>query len=168
MPTAWYLRKRLVTDMKKITLKKNLGSGTAAVVIGVFLRMILPYSIKSKVNTVTAAVGPAYLPKLVIYGMILCGIGLIAVSLVLKKDEAVEIELGAEGHVLIYFALLLAYMTAMKYMGFLIASLVFSAVSMRLMEDRSWKHYLYIELLVVIIFVSFKYGLRVSLPTIFL
>ena len=56
--------------MKKITLKKNLCSGILAVLIGVFLRVILPYSIKSKVNTVTSAVGPAYLPKLVIYGMI--------------------------------------------------------------------------------------------------
>ena len=80
--------------MKKITLKKNLCSGILAVLIGVFLRVILPYSIKSKVNTVTSAVGPAYLPKLVIYGMILCGICLLLTSLVLKKDETLEVEIG--------------------------------------------------------------------------
>lgn len=154
--------------MKTITLKKNLASGTTAIVIGVFLRLILTYSIKSKVNTVTSAVGPAYLPKLVIYGMILCGIGLLITSLVLKKDEEMEIEFGSEGHVLVYFALLLAYMIAMKYVGFLIASLVFSAISMWLMECRKWTYYLYIELLVVVIFVAFKYGLRVPLPTLFL
>ena len=154
--------------MKNMTLKKNLVSGTAAVITGILLRIMLPYGIKSKVNTLTAAVGPAYLTKLVIYGMILCGIGLIATSLIFKKDESIEIELGDEGRVMIYFALLLAYMISMKYAGFLIASLVFSAVSMRLMEDRNWKHYLYIELLVVVIFVSFKYGLRVTLPTVFL
>ncbi len=152
----------------QITLKKNLSSGIAAVVIGTFLRVILPYSIKSKVNTVTAAVGPDYLPKLVIYGMILCGIGLVLTSLILKKDETIEIELGSEGRVLVYFALLLAYMFAMQFAGFLLASLIFSAVSMWLMEDRKWTHYLWVELLVLVIFVSFKYGLRVSLPTLFL
>lgn len=154
--------------MKKITLKKNLCSGILAVSIGVFLRVILPYSIKSKVNTVTSAVGPAYLPKLVIYGMILCGICLLLTSLALKKDETLEVEIGREGHAVLYFALLLSYMFAMKYVGFLIASVIFSAVSMWLMEDRDWRHYLSVELLVIVIFVSFKYGLRVTLPTIIL
>lgn len=154
--------------MKKIILKKNLCSGILAAVIGMFLRVILPYGIKSKVHNVTSAVGPDYLPKLVIYGMILCGICLIATSLIKKKDETAEIELGREGHALIYFSMLLIYMFSMKYAGFLIASLVFSAVSMWLMEDREWKHYLAVEILVAVIFVSFKYGLRVTLPTIFL
>ncbi|MBT9775070.1 hypothetical protein GPL15_00915 [Clostridium sp. MCC353] len=154
--------------MKKIVLKKNLSSGVIAAFMGILFRVMLPYSIKAKVHTVTSAVGPDYLPKLVIYGMILFGAGLIFLSLVLKKDETIEIDPGREGHVLIYFALLLAYMTAMKYAGFLLASMAFSAVSMWLMEDRNWRHYLSIELLVVVIFASFKYGLQVPLPTVFL
>ncbi|PNV62973.1 hypothetical protein C0033_05415 [Clostridium sp. chh4-2] len=154
--------------MKRIVLKKNLASGIAAIAIGVLFRIILPYSIKAKVHTVTSAVGPDYLPKLAIYGMMLCGAGLVFLSLALKKDETIEIELGREVHVLIYFALLLAYMITMKYAGFLLASLVFSAISMWLMEDKNWRHYLYTELLVIVIFVAFKYGLRVPLPTIFL
>ncbi|MBS6642505.1 MAG: tripartite tricarboxylate transporter TctB family protein [Clostridiaceae bacterium] len=154
--------------MKKLVLKKNLSSGIIAACMGILFRVMLPYSIKAKVHTVTSAVGPDYLPKLVIYGMILFGAGLVFLSLVLKKDEMIEIDLGREGHVLIYFALLLAYMTAMKYVGFLMASMAFSAVSMWLMEDRNWRHYLYIELLVVVIFASFKYGLQVPLPTVFL
>lgn len=154
--------------MKKITLKKNLSSGVIAILTGVLLRVMLPYSIKSKVHTVTAAVGPDYLPKLVIYAMLLCGAGLVFLSLILKKEEIIEIELKEEGHVLRYFILLLAYMFTMKYAGFLIASLLFSAISLWLMEDRNKLHYLYIELLVVVIFAAFKYGLRVPLPTIFL
>lgn len=154
--------------MKKITLKKNLSSGVIAILTGVLLRVMLPYSIKSKVHTVTAAVGPDYLPKLVIYVMLLCGAGLVFLSLILKKEETIEIELKEESHVLRYFILLLAYMVTMKYAGFLIASLLFSAISLWLMEDRNKLHYLYIELLVVVIFAAFKYGLRVPLPTIFL
>lgn len=154
--------------MKRVVLKKNLSSGIIAVFMGTLFRVMLPYSMKAKVHTVTSAVGPDYLPKLVIYGMLLCGAGLIFLSLVLKKDETIEIGLGREWHVMIYFVLLLAYMTAMKYAGFLLASMVFSAVSMWLMEDRKWRHYLYIELLVIVIFAAFKYGLRVPLPTIFL
>lgn len=154
--------------MKIIRFRKNLCSGIVAVLIGLLFLFILPYSIKSKVTTVTAAVGPSYLPKLVIYGMILCGCLLIARSLILKKDEVTELDLGAEGPVLVYYGLLLGYITAMRYVGFLASSLVFSAISLWMMESRNWKHYLYTALLVVVIFTTFKYGLRVPLPTVFL
>lgn len=153
--------------MKTFILKKNLSSGITALITGLFLRLLLPYTIKSKVHTVTAAVGPDYLPKLVIYGMILCGAGLIFTSLIFKKDETFTVTLRDESHVLRYFLLLFAYMAALHYGGFLISSLVFSAISMWLMECRNWKHYLCIELLVLVIFAGFKYGLHVPLPAIF-
>lgn len=154
--------------MKKIVIKKNLWSGIIAFGLGTVLLIMLPYFIKAKVNTVTSAVGPDYLPSLVLYCMIICGIGLIIKSLVFKREETIEVTFKLEGRVWLYMTALVVYVIAISYLGFLISSLIFSVISLRLMECKNRKYYLFIGVLVIFIFVSFKYGLHVSLPTIVL
>lgn len=150
-----------------IKLKKNLCSGIAALVFGAGVMISLPYTIKSKITLETSAVGPDYLPKLVLSVMILCGIGLIFNSLVLKKDEEVEIDVKKEQKVLLYMMLFIIYGGVMKYIGFIAASLMFSAVSLRIMECRKVQYYVWAAVTVLFIFVSFKYGLKVPLPALF-
>lgn len=134
----------------------------------VFPRMILPCSIKSEVNTVASVVGPAHLLRLVICGMVLRGVCLLLTGPVLKEDEVLEVEIGRESHAVLYFVLFPFYMLAMKYVGLLIAFVIFSAISIWMMEDRGWRHYLPVELLVIVIFVSSRYGLHITLSTMIL
>ncbi len=154
--------------MKKIALKKNLTSGIIAVIFGVVLWVMLPYCIKSGVNSVTSAVGPEYIPKIILAVTTACGIGLIFTSIVLKKDETVDIELKSETRALIYMVLLIVYVLLLPHIGYLISSMAFAGVSLLVMQCRKASYYIFAEILVVLIFIGFKYGLSVSLPTIWL
>lgn len=152
----------------KIKLKKNLCSGVFAVLLGGGVLLSLPYTIKMKVAAITSAVGPDYLPKLVLGIMILCGIGLIFTSLVLKKDEVVEIDISLEKKVLLYMGIFILYGIALHFIGFVISSLLFASLSLYLMESKKPQYYITAAVVVVVIFAAFKYGLKVPLPSLFL
>lgn len=152
----------------KLRIKKNLWSGIVAVAFSAVLWFALPYCIKSKVNTLTSAVGPDYLPRLIIILMAICGVCLMIYSLVFKKDETVEVVLKEEARTFVFIALILAYILLMPILGFLITTLAFSCLALFFMETRKPSHYAVIAVLVVGIFVGFKYGLKVPLPTIWL
>lgn len=148
----------------KLTLRKNLSGGIFAIVLGVVLRIMLPYNIKSKIHNVTSAVGPDYLPKIIIILMIACGAGLILQSLVFKKDQTVTIVLRDEFRPLVYMGMLVLYALLMPKIGFLVTSLIFAMLSMWVMESKNWRHYLYVAILVVAVWAGFRFGLGVPLP----
>lgn len=154
--------------MKQITLKKNLTSGLIAFILGVVLYAAIPYCIKVKLQFSSSAFGPDEMPRIVAIIIIMCGLVLIGQSLILKKDETVTIEFGKELRVLIFVVLLIAYSILMPIAGFLVTTLVFVFASLFLMECRVPLYYLSAAILVAFIFVCFKYGLSVNLPTIIL
>lgn len=152
----------------KITIKKNLWSGIVTVVASVILWFALPYCIKSQVTSLTAAIGPDYLPRLMIALMGICGAGLIITSLVFKKDDTVEVDLKDELRTFLFVAIILAYILLMPVIGFLLSTILFSCIALFFMETRKPLHYIVVIILSALIFVGFKYGLMVSLPTILL
>ena len=152
----------------KIKIRKNLWSGILTIVFSVILWVALPFCIKSQVTTLTAAIGPDYLPRLIIALMGICGIGLVITSLALKKDEEIEINLKDELRTFIFVGIILAYILLMPVIGFLIDTILFSCVALLFMETRKPRHYVAVVILTILIFVGFKYGLMVSLPTIIL
>ena len=152
----------------KIKIRKNLWSGILTIVFSVILWVALPFCIKSQVTTLTAAIGPDYLPRLIIALMGICGIGLVITSLALKKDEEIEINLKDELRTFIFVGIILAYILLMPVIGFLIDTILFSCVALFFMETRKPSHYVAVVILTILIFVGFKYGLMVSLPTIIL
>ncbi|MDY4610514.1 MAG: tripartite tricarboxylate transporter TctB family protein [Sphaerochaetaceae bacterium] len=154
--------------MKEITLKKNLTSGIIAVVTGIVLWFMIPYCIKAKVTYVTSSIGPTYMPKLIIGVMTICGLGLIFQSLVLKKDETVTICIKDELRVLVYLGVLIAYIVLLPIVGFVVASILFACVSLYLMESKNKKYYIAAFAIVIAVFLGFKYGLSVYLPTLFI
>ena len=154
--------------MKEIKIKKNLASGIISVLAGTVLWLMIPYCIKSKVNYLTSSIGPTYMPKLIVIVMIVCGVGLIIQSLILKKDETVTISISDELRVLIYLGLLIAYILLLPILGFILTSGLFVCCSLWLMESRNKFHYLTALIIVLLVFVGFKYGLSVNLPTLFL
>lgn len=154
--------------MKQIKLKKNLSSGIIGTLFGAVMLIAIPYCIKAKISMVSSGIGPDYLPRLVAVLMICCGIGLIIQSLVLKKDEEVVIEFGREGHALLFAAAMIVYVILLPLIGFVLSSILFAFASLFLMECRKPMYYLSTAILVVAIFITFKYGLSVALPTIIL
>lgn len=80
----------------KIVIKKNLWSGIVTVLVSIILWITLPYCIKTQVTSLTAAIGPDYLPRLMIAMMGFCGIGLVITSIIFKKDDEIEIDLKSE------------------------------------------------------------------------
>lgn len=152
----------------KITIKKNLWSGIVTVLVSVILWFALPYCIKSQVTSLTAAIGPDYLPRLMIALMGICGVGLILTSVAFKKDETIEVNVKDELRTLLFVAIILAYILLMPIIGFLLATIIFSCAALFFMETRKPLHYIVVIVLSILIFVGFKYGLMVSLPTLVL
>lgn len=154
--------------MKQIKLKKNLSSGIIGTLFGAVMLIVIPYCIKVKISLVSSGIGPDYLPRLIAILMICCGIGLVFQSLVLKKDEEVVIEFGKEGHALLFATAMIIYVILLPIIGFVFSSVLFACASLFLMECKKPMYYLSTVLLVLVIFVAFKYGLSVALPTLIL
>ena len=149
----------------KIVIKKNLWSGIVTVLVSIILWITLPYCIKTQVTSLTAAIGPDYLPRLMIAMMGFCGIGLVITSIIFKKDDEIEIDLKSELRTVVFVIMILGYILLMQIIGFLLATIIFSCGALFFMETKKPMHYAVVIILSVLIFVSFKYGLRVSLPT---
>lgn len=154
--------------MKQIKFKKNLSSGIIGALFGAAMLAAIPYCIKTKISLVSSGIGPDYLPRLVAILMICCGAGLVFQSLVLKKDEEVVIEFGKEGHALLFAAGIILYVILLPVIGFVLSSILFACASLYLMECKKTLYYLSAALLVLVIFIAFKYGLSVALPTLIL
>ena len=147
----------------KISIKKNLYSGIFAVLFGAVMLITIPIFINFRVQIVTKAIPPDYLPKIVSWFMIICGALLIVQSLVFKKESIVEMELNDEVRTLLYIGLVLVFIFLFRFVGFLIAALVAIPLSLILMEDRSVRHYIIGEVLVLLVWSSFKFLLHVPL-----
>jgi len=154
--------------VKQIKLKKNLTSGIIGALFGVIMLVAIPLCIKAKISLVSSGIGPDYLPRLVAMLMIACGLGLVFQSLFLKKDEEVVITFRQEGHALLFAAAMIVYVILLPVIGFVLSSVLFAFASLFLMECKKPLYYLSTALLVLGIFVAFKYGLSVALPTLIL
>ena len=149
--------------MKELRIKKNLGSGVFTILLSGLILWIIPSQVKSTTSQVSGF-NADYFPKLLCYVMLVCGILLVAKSFVAKKDEEIVIVFKDEYRVLLYGLLMIAYVAAISYLGFLISTLLFSMGSLALMRCKNKWYYLAVVLLSVGIWGCFVYLLNVSLP----
>lgn len=144
-----------------ISIKKNLSSGIFSILFGVGMLITIPYFIKYKIQVVSNAIGPDYLPKIVAILMLVCGTLLVIKSLVFKKDDRVTINLKSEIRTVLYIVLVIVFIVIFKFISFLIAALLAVPLSLLIMEDRNIKHYIAGEILAVMVWAMFKFLLHV-------
>ena len=148
----------------KINLRVNLVSGIFAVLFGIFFRIMIPYQIVTKRRLDTNAVGSDYLPKMVAVICIVIGVALIIQSLLFKKEKIVKINLRDEARVSVVAAIILAYIILMPKIGFLISSIVATALILLFLKCKKWHYYVIIATLSALVHFSFTYGLSIHLP----
>ncbi len=113
----------------------------------------------------SGAPSPRIIPAIALVGILISSIVLIVQSLVFKKEKIIEFDLKKELPSLIFIALLLLYVVLLIYIGFVAASIIiFSAV---LFYEGERKPFIYIfnVLMVIGIYLLFKYVFNISLPS---
>lgn len=150
----------------KLKLRTNLVSGIAASVFAVLLWFISYIQVVDVSNKMIKA---DFLPRLIAVIIFACGIWLIADSIRHpEKDKEKEIDLKQESRVLIYMAVLAAYVALFEKIGFMLDSLVLALFTLAFVHDKKILHYVIVAIYVTAIFFIFKYALGIPFPTLFL
>ena len=143
--------------------KKNLTIGIFAVVVAI-LAYAFSYSqidmgmyIPEDRN-----ISPATFPRF--SAVLLCVFGLANVvkSLIFKQDEYVELDMKGELRVALCFVALFIYLLIFNVVGFVISSILLASFFLFIEGCRKWQYYLIIIGLTILVFVFFRYGLKVN------
>lgn len=68
-----------------------------------------------------------------------------------------------EFNAIIIFGMFVAYGLLFKFIGFLLASLIIAPLVLLVRKDKNWKHYVVVEVLAALIFLVFRYVLKIML-----
>ncbi len=144
-------------------LKKNLSIGVISMMFGVIALVFSWTQIGiGFVSEDNVHLSPSTFPRLAAVLLLLFGFSNIIMSLVFHKDSDVSIELKKELRVLAVFAGLILDLIIFKYVGFIISTSLIGCFILFIQADREKKHYLFLILLIIAVFLLFKYGLHVA------
>lgn len=144
---------------RKFRIPTMKASGICAVLLGVVLLMLMPSQVKI---TGQSGITSRTTPLLLSYIMILCGIGLFLKGSIGKREDYKEVIIGDEVCKLIFIVMLIAYVFAIDYIGFMSASLIFTMALLWFTGERKKSRYLVVAAGVVIIYMAFRFLLKVD------
>lgn len=146
----------------KLRYRSNLTAGIAALAVAAILFLIIPGQIAMESKTVHG-VSSRTLPYIFVALMAVCGIGLIIQSLVFKKDEVKELDLGKEGVGLLYMLVLLAYGIGFSH-SFIISTGLLGVVTLAFTKCKKPIYYVISIAMVIALYFIFTQLLHVRLP----
>lgn len=150
----------------KINFKSNLVSGIISTIFAIVLWLIIPIQCADVSNKMIKS---DFLPRLIAAVILVCGIWLIAQSILKpEKERIVSMDLKKEGRVAIYMVGLIIYTLVFAKIGFLFSSLLLSLFTLIFIKERRPMFYLIVVIYVTAIFFVFKYALGIPLPAMFL
>ncbi|MBR0596880.1 tripartite tricarboxylate transporter TctB family protein [Sinanaerobacter chloroacetimidivorans] len=153
----------------KLKYNSEIISGAVFLVAAAVLWLLIP----SQINTMeTSAINAQTVPKIVIGGMGLFSLGLLLQGIfTLPKKEVVLTRAGLisdcfrkELKSVVYAIILLAYLAALTWMGFLISTVLLTIAILLFYGARKWYYYAIPLAMVGVVYFVFKMLLRVSLP----
>lgn len=146
----------------KIKYRSNLMAGCLAIVAAVVLFLIIPSQVGLE-SSATFGITSRTLPYALSILSAACGVGLIIQSLVFKKDEVREVDLGQEGKGILYMLVLLAYGFGFSH-SFLISTSLLGIVTLAFQKDKKPLHYVVVVAVVAVLYFTFTELLHVRLP----
>lgn len=146
----------------KIKYRSNLMAGCLAIVAAVVLFLIIPSQVGLE-SSATFGITSRTLPYALSILSAACGVGLIIQSLVFKKDEVKEVDLGQEGKGILYMLVLLAYGLGFSH-SFLISTSLLGIVTLAFQKDKKPLHYVVVVAVVAVLYFTFTELLHVRLP----
>lgn len=145
---------------KTFRIPTNLASGCFFLLLGAALWFLIPGQIRVMVSV--GKVNAQFIPKILAALIAASGLVQLTKSLVLKKEDFVVVEMGAETFRLVFIAMLVAYTVVMDYIGFCLSSVLFALAYLLVFGCRKRSYYFVTLLCVLVVFVVFKYLLRVG------
>ncbi|MCI8517641.1 MAG: tripartite tricarboxylate transporter TctB family protein [Hungatella sp.] len=147
--------------MKKIP--SNLVGGLLSLAVGAGIVLLTPGQIQDIYSDQTG-VTSASVPCAIGYILAVLGVGLMVMSLVFHREDDVVIHRSEEMMAAGVFGVLLYYVFAMEYMGYLLNSIIAATAILLLQKNRSWKIAAATLGTVAAIYVIFIYFFGVQLP----
>lgn len=146
----------------KIRYRSNLAAGIAAILFALVLWTLIPSQIRAE-SYALYGITSRTLPYALAVLSGVCGVGLIFQSLVMKKDEIKELDLGKEAKALAYMLVLLVYGWGFSR-SFIVSTCALGAVTLAFTGDKKPLHYGIVIALVIVLYFVFTQLLHVRLP----
>lgn len=144
-----------------IKFKSNLSAGVFSLVLGAIVWFVVPHQIAADM-TKNYGVSSRTLPYGVAFLFMLCGVGLIFQSLVLKKDTTKIINVKTELRAIAYMASLVVFGIILKF-SFIVSLAFLGLITLVFMRSRKIHYYLIVIFVAVALYFAFKYGLHATL-----
>lgn len=148
--------------------KTNMVLAIISCVVGILILILIPFQV-SAVSSNDRTLGADFFPKLIGVLMIVASVGLFAESFYAYKlgigsEAETGIQWKREKKVLTIFLLLVVYVLALQFVGFLVGSILFGTAMMIILGVRTWWYFVIFIVSVFIVYYVFHYLLYVHLP----
>ena len=138
-----------------------------------FLSIALYLAIPSQVNQASSTavtLAADFFPGFIAILLFVSSIGLfvqseIAIRQNYEAEEGMTYDWGREVKVVVVFVMMILYVLAMRWTGFLIASFVFGVALLWTLKVRTWWYYVVYAACVLVVYYVFTKLLYVYLPT---
>jgi len=145
-------------------VKTNLVGGIVFIIISTIIWLIIPSQIPMPLIK-SAGVNPQLMPKLVVAIIFICGVLLILQSLVLKKENVIEVHFKKEETTAVLVALIMVLYTVLIIKaGFLIGSFVMIIAMLLLFGVKKIMPYVICFALAIGIYYMFVGVFHIGLP----
>lgn len=147
----------------KIKIKANLAGGVIFLLFSIIAWMLIPSQIQAS-KIATTLIGARFVPQITIIVIFVLSLAMLLLSLILKKDKIIDIDLSKEVKVFIFYAMLVGYVLLIPILGFLVSSLLFCIAMLLYFKVKKWTYYVISISVIVLLNFIFSNVLSVPLP----
>ncbi len=149
--------------MKTLRYPSNLTAGIASIIMGGGLYYMIPIYISQDMTPSKSGMTSQTLPSFIAILFLICGVGLLLQSLVLKQEEIKELELKSEALTGLYMVALVIYGMTFKQ-GFVLTTSILAVITLAFARCKNKWYYPITVIFVVGLYLVFKNLLNVRLP----
>lgn len=144
-------------------IKTNLWSGIIFGIISIVLLIMVPNQVRLP-KFDSGAPSPRIIPYIIIVGMLICSIGLLAQSLIFKKEEIFVFDIKKELPAIIIIGILGIFTVLVVYAGYLVAVVVLFIMLLYYLGERKPVVYIVSVIGGVLVYFLFLKVFNISLP----
>lgn len=150
---------------KRIKINQNIFGSVLFIIFSIVFIYIMPKQIKvTETSTINAQTFPLLLFRIILFCSVFILVKEIVKIILKQKTETIELELIVEIKAVIIFLLFLGYFFLLKYLGFVISSIIYGMAMTFYFRVKKIHYYLIVAFCAVLIGVVFQYILHVRLP----
>jgi uncharacterized membrane protein len=138
-------------------------------ILGILILLLIPFQV-SAVSSNEKTLGADFFPRFIGILLIVASIGLFVETYIAHRmgheaEGKIDSEWKKERKVLMIFLMLVVYIVALQYIGFIVGSILFGVAMMYVLGVRTWWFYLIFIGSVFLVYYVFHFLLYVHLPS---